>query len=151
MSKLITLVLLCLACLAWIGGCSKTSSVTPDATDPQPEIEPTQQQNDPNLTHLIGEIINSPGDFSGQRIEIVGYFRGWDLLEEVNGSPPVTRSDWVIADQSGAIYVTGKLPEGLDPASPEDILTVIRLQAMVLAKPNVAYLEAQSVEVVAKP
>jgi hypothetical protein len=67
-------------------------------------------------------------------------------LKEIRGGPPVTRSDWVIADQSGAIYVTGPLPEGLDPASPEVVWSLIRLQATIESNQDQVYLKAQSVE-----
>jgi len=103
----------------------------------------------PILTNLIGELLESPGR-AGEQVEIVGYFRGWDMLHEMSASPPVTRSDWVIADNSGAIYVTGIMPENLDPSSPEQAWRVIRLAATIRAQQNQVYLEAQSVELVAE-
>jgi hypothetical protein len=102
------------------------------------------------LSNIIGDIIKSPGEFDGKTVEIVGYFRGWDLLDEAGGSPPVTRSDWVIADNSGAIYVTGMLPQDLDPASQKQVWTVIRLAATVARIQSDVYLEAQSVDLIPK-
>ena len=55
------------------------------------------------LTSVVKNIPDKIGE--GKEVTIVGYYRGWDLLREVNQAPPVTRSDWVIADKSGAIYV----------------------------------------------
>ena len=96
---------------------------------------------------LIGEILNSPNDFSGRQVAIVGYYRGWDLLKEVSNGSPVTRSDWVIADESGAIYVTGVFPKGLDPSSMDSAMTMVRLSATVEYNERGIYLVAQSVEV----
>jgi len=97
------------------------------------------------LTNLIGDLLISP-DRAGERVEIVGYFHGWDLLDEMNASPPVTRSDWVIADNSGAIYVTGSIPKNLDPSSPEKIWPIIRLVGTIRMEGDQIYLEAQSIE-----
>jgi len=60
----------------------------------------------PELTDIIGSIISEPFTFEGQNITIVGYYRGWDLLDEANTPPPVTRSDWVVKDSTGAIYTS---------------------------------------------
>jgi hypothetical protein len=146
-------ILACLAfaCLVWVCGCSMAGPDVPIATPSQPGIEAAPPLTQPDLTAIIGEVRESPGDFEGEIVEIVGYFRGWDLLDETGESPPVTRSDWVIKDNSGAIYVTGLLPEGLDPASQEQIETVIRLTARVATKGDAAYLVVQSIQVESNP
>ena len=100
------------------------------------------------LTSIVGEIIDHPDQFIGQQVEVIGYFRGWDLLMEAQGASPVTRSDWVIADSSGAIYVTGIGPQGLDPASKEATTKIICLVATVQQNQNGVYLQAISVELV---
>lgn len=115
---------------------------------PTPGTQVTQSVSSTLLTNLIGSLLASPENYSGQQVEIIGYYRGWDLLKEVQGTPPVTRSDWVIADTSGAIYVTGTVPEKLDPSSQQDTKTVIRLVATVESNQNGVYLKAQSVEVI---
>lgn len=100
-----------------------------------------------HLTDWLGTILNAPREFDGRTFEIVGYFRGWNLLGEARGSPPVTRSDWVIADESGAMYVTGIAPTGLNPGSREDIWNVVRLTARVVyVRLGTSYLEARRVE-----
>jgi len=100
-----------------------------------------------HLTDWLGTILNAPREFDGRTFEIVGYFRGWNLLGEARGSPPVTRSDWVIADDSGAMYVTGIAPPGLNPGSREDIWNVVRLTARVVyVRLGTSYLEGRRVE-----
>lgn len=151
MNKFPILACLSLACLVWVCGCSVVSPAAPTLAPSQPAIQPTLPLTHPDFTALIGEIRESPGDFEGKTVEIVGYFHGWDLLGEAGIPPPVTRSDWVIKDNSGAIYVTGMLPEGLDPAAKEQTSTVVRLAARVAKKGDAVYLEAQSVQVQPDP
>lgn len=113
-----------------------------------PSVQETRPATAMLMTNLIGELIKHPDRFIGQQVEVIGFFRGWDLLKEVKGSSPVTRSDWVIADSSGAIYVTGIIPPNLDPASLKDTGKVIRLVATVEQNQNGTYLRAVSVEVI---
>lgn len=47
-------------------------------------------------------------NFLGKTVAITGQYLGW--LAEA-GAPPVTRSDWVLKDETGLIYITGKLPK----------------------------------------
>ncbi len=99
-----------------------------------------------HLTDWVGTILNAPREFDGRTFEIVGYYRGWNLLGEARGTP-ATRSDWVIADDGGAIYVTGAVPRGLDPSSRADVWNVVRLTAKVVyVRLGTSYLEARRVE-----
>jgi len=90
----------------------------------------------PKLANRLGSVIAEPFSFEGHDITVVGYYRGWDLLHEVNTSPPVTRSDWVIKDLTGAIYVSAdseaKFPEGLHPSSLQDMGIVLEVKGIVL-------------------
>lgn len=124
--------------------CTLINSTVISPTSTPSDTPTTPTLNNPILTNLIGDLLKSP-DRVDEQVEIVGYFRGWDLLDEVNESPPVTRSDWVIADNSGAIYVTGLMPEKLDPSSLEQVWQVIRLGATIKVEGDQVYLEAQSV------
>lgn len=47
----------------------------------------------------------------GSRVRIKGAFMGWKSKEP----PPITRSDWIIKDNTGEIYVTGSFPGKLSP------------------------------------
>lgn len=42
--------------------------------------------------------------YVGQKVKIQGEYLGW---ESKYGSPPVTRSDWLMHDDTAAIYITG--------------------------------------------
>jgi hypothetical protein len=126
---------------------------SPVPQTPTPGHEPTHA--DSALTSVIGSILADPANLVGQEVEIIGYYRGWDLLGEVGTGPPVTRSDWVITDSSGAIYVEaqggtdGAL--GLNPSSRDDTTTVVRLVGTVqVGRGNQPYIEPHTVKVLTR-
>jgi len=96
MKKAIILSLACLVCIGGIGGCVQAPAAQP--TTPAATFD--------QVSNVIAGILQTPDDYLGEQVEITGYFQGWDLLGEVGEAPPVTRSDWVIADEGGALYVT---------------------------------------------
>ncbi len=102
------------------------------------------------LGDFLGTLLNAPREFDGRVMDFVGYYRGWNLYGEARGNP-VTRSDWTLVDETGAIYVTGMASvRGLDPASRADAWTVIRLTAKVVyVRLGTSYLEARRVEILA--
>ena len=147
MKQLSVLSLVCLVCLAVGGGCASETAIPTSLEPAYPAVQPTPFTSTLMVSNLIAGIIQAPDDYLGEQVEITGYFQGWDLLGEVDDPPPVTRSDWVIADEGGALYVTGMLPANLNPASRDDVGTVIRLTATVATRQEQVYLEAQSIEV----
>ncbi len=104
-----------------------------------------------HITAWLGNILAAPREFEGRVFDIIGYFRGWNLLGEAAGSPPVTRSDWVIADDGGAMYVNGALPEGLNGGVRADAWTLVRLRAAVVyVRLGTSHLQVRSVQVLAR-
>ncbi len=102
-------------------------------------------------TDWVGAILEAPREFEGRTFDIVGYFRGANLLGEAAGNPPVTRSDWVIADETGAVYVTGGLPPGLDPHSRSDIWSLVRVRGVVVyVRLGTSHLAARQVQVLSR-
>ena len=64
----------------------------------------------------VREAIAHIGGLAGRKVQISGTYRGWQSNggeANTKGGPPVTRSDWVICDATGCMYVTG--PSNLDP------------------------------------
>lgn len=105
------------------------------------------------MTGVVGRVLAAPSTFEDKEITVVGYYRGWDLLHEVNLAPPVTRSDWVIRDATGAIYVSGasaaKLPEMLKPNSLQYVGAVVQVTGVVrVTDAGEPYIEAKSVKLV---
>ena len=78
-------------------------------------------------------------ELEGQTVHLEVRFKGWK--GNCKTGPPVSRSDWMVEDETGCIYVTGPLPQSdLDPAKPDDrqlLLTAIVCQGFG----NLAYLK----------
>jgi len=105
----------------------------------------------PQLTDMLGNVIAEPISFVGQNITVVGYYRGWDLLHEANVTPLVSRSDWVIKDSTGAIYISANseagVPDGLNPGSFEDTDVILEVKGVVrVTEAGQPYIEATSIE-----
>jgi len=104
---------------------------------PQPASPPP-----PPAEATIGEIRATPTTYEGEVVTIEGVYQGW---KGGYGSPPVTRSDWLVEDATGWLYVTGK-PAGLDPL--DDVGHPIKVTGQVeLTKEGEPYLDAQEIEI----
>ena len=60
----------------------------------------------------IESIWRHPEAFKNRKIVVHGTYLGWKGKVD---QPQITRSDWAIQDDTGTIYVTGRLVKGLDP------------------------------------
>ncbi|MDH7490715.1 MAG: hypothetical protein QHH80_14575, partial [Anaerolineae bacterium] len=90
--------------------------------------------DDTRPTRILEAVRADPKAWEGKYIRIVGYYEGWDLFGSVGTGPAVTRSDWVIRDDSGAIYVHAgsAAVDGLDISPSEKVEGVLlRLFAQV--------------------
>ena len=65
----------------------------------------------PDLVN-IGDLFNNSENYDGEFVAIEGIYLGWG---EPIHAPLLTRSDWGVKDETGAIYVTGGY--ALDPMS----------------------------------
>jgi len=125
-SSIVFLVLFSLA------GCQQPTSspAPPSAPSPTPQDRPS-----------IGDIRVAPETYEGRVVTIEGEYLGW---KGGYGSPPVTRSDWLVQDATGWLYVTEK-PAGLDPL--HDVGYSIEVTGLVrLTKDGEPYLYAQEIE-----
>jgi hypothetical protein len=96
----------------------------------------------PPATATIGDIRAAPTVYEGRVVTIEGKYQGW---KGGYGSPPVTRSDWLVEDATGWLYVTGK-PAGLDPVG--DVGHPIKVTGEVkLTTDSEPYLDAQQIEI----
>jgi len=100
-------------------------------------------QTPPNPEATIGEIRTAPALYEGQTITIEGVYQGW---QGGYGSPPVTRSDWLLEDASGWLYVTGKPAGELNPLV--DVGRPLMVTGQVeLTQEGEPYLVAEEVEI----
>lgn len=93
----------------------------------------------------IKEAITRSTELVNRRVSISGVYKGWEPDPNdpnCKGGPPVTRSDWVLSDATGCIYVTG--PINLDPK--ENVGTKIAVIGRVQKTPKgQVYLVLESV------
>ena len=63
----------------------------------------------------INEAISNYDSLVGKRVRIFGTYKGYSPTRDANtkNGPPVNRSDWVVCDSTGCIYVVGSI--ALDP------------------------------------
>ena len=87
----------------------------------------------------IRYILDHPADYAGYSVRLEGKYRGW---ESGHGTPPVTRSDWVLqGDDSSSIFVTGS---NLGLRHPDDLDEAVVLQGIVRIKDDQPYIEIPS-------
>jgi hypothetical protein len=88
-------------------------------------------------------IVEQPAVFAGKNISAEGVFLGWSGT--CPGSAAVTRSDWILEDRTGCIYVTGRIPAGVSAAKPkrERLLVTGTVKTAKCGRP---FLQAASVK-----
>jgi hypothetical protein len=149
--------LFCIWLAALSAGCLAAVETDPPAPGMTTSAESTGAN--PDLTNLVGGILADYG-WEGREVTLTGYYRGWDLLGEAGQSPPVTRSDWVIKDNGGAIYVRSSQVEiegkdrlgsgeSLDPGLKSSTSHVIRVTGVVRYTPKgQCYIEPTRLELI---
>lgn len=90
----------------------------------------------------IKEIWNNPEKYQNQMVTLHGQYQGWH--GEGIKHPLITRSDWVIKDDTGAIYVTGRTALRLRPEKDIGIEIIVKGQVL-LNKDMVPYIKATEV------
>jgi hypothetical protein len=66
---------------------------------------------EPPVPVQIGEIVRAPESFADRTVIVKGEYRGWRasaFAAATRGGPPVSRSDWVLQDDTDQIYCTAE-------------------------------------------
>lgn len=93
---------------------------------------------------LIQNIKAQPRQHSGKTVIVQGMYQGWNT-GCADYPSPVTRSDWVVKDVTGCIFITGESGK-LDPTS--NLNNLIKVTGILkLTKDNYPYIEASKVEI----
>jgi hypothetical protein len=85
----------------------------------------------PRLTE-INNILDHHEDFVGKTVTVQGSFRGWK--KKCLSSSMLKRSDWVLEDETGCIYVTGRIPASLSPFRPKGEKVLVRGRVLITKK-----------------
>jgi hypothetical protein len=78
---------------------------------------PSEQDKIKQEKITLKTILDDPEAYAGKEIVLEGRFRGWS--GKCAGSAPITRSDWILEDKTGCIYVTGRIPAGVSVIEPQ--------------------------------
>ncbi|KAF1079745.1 MAG: hypothetical protein GQF41_3862 [Candidatus Rifleibacterium amylolyticum] len=94
----------------------------------------------------IADIIASPDNYSGKFVSVYGHYSGW---KNAPGSPPVSRSDWVLCDENNkAIYCTGTIPQDAETGAPETFWRPLSILATVKVANGMPYLEVKQLKAI---
>ncbi|MDY6985906.1 MAG: hypothetical protein SVE93_05850 [Candidatus Thermoplasmatota archaeon] len=94
----------------------------------------------------IGSVIAEPEKYEGKEVMIKGKFTGWSIPQHEIVTPMITRSDWIVEDETGAIYVTKLNPEPLDPASDHGRKVIV--SGVVRLEEGKPYMEGKSLRII---
>lgn len=94
----------------------------------------------------IEDILNNPGKFADKFVSVSGYYSGW---KNAPGSPPVTRSDWVLCDDAkNAIYCTGLIPQDSETSSTPSYWKPMHILARVGIAKDRPYLQVAEAKII---
>ncbi len=92
----------------------------------------------------ISELFEEPGLYEDSFVELTGFYSGW---QNAPGSPPVTRSDWVIADsEKKGIYCVGEMPFNKKTGDFETYGIPMRVTGLVKIQDNQPYILVDTAE-----
>lgn len=153
--KASTILFLILISLCGCNGFTWNGTIQPKLIKAEPSLIPSFQfgclNYQADFSNLIQDILQKPQLYAGKRVTLTGFYRGWDLLDETKAFSPVTRSDWVIRDQCGAIYVLARNGLSLELNAGEKSNTdkIVRVVGIVrVTDSGQAYIEPVKVELV---
>jgi hypothetical protein len=101
------------------------------------------------------DILEDPGAYADKKVRLVGRFRGRNLFEDLPARSQQQRSDWVLLQDEGAFWVTGKAPRGkgwtLDLDYRGDSVRFLAVEGKAEVVNGVLYLRASRVELAKDP
>lgn len=113
------------------------------AASPKEEAAPLKLESHKTAAEktTIKAITDNPDQYKDRFVQLEGVFKGWK--GGCKGGPPITRSDWMIDDDTGCIYVSGGIPGGLQPMAPKHEKIVLKGVVRVSGSGN-PYIKIQS-------
>jgi hypothetical protein len=103
----------------------------------------------------LERLVNESRAFEGKTIRVIGKYRGNNLFADLPTASWKNVSDFVIKEESSAVWVTGKRSEGkgwhLDPSAPGDTQNWVEVVGRPRSRAGIVYLHASSVSVTTPP
>lgn len=118
------------------------SGCAPAVSTQTKDVSPPLQKNIAKTS--ISELKKAPENWQNKQVLISGKYRGWEASCSDSGQR--TRSDWVIQDDTGCIFVSGIMPGNLSPTQPKgQLLSVVG--TLRLTSAGLPYLEGSEVKI----
>ncbi len=118
-----------------------------------PDERPAKSQ--PAPTYTLEALLEQAERRAGQRVRVVGQFRGSNLFGDLPTRSRVRSDDWVLKDDVYAIWISGRKPKGkgfnLDAGLKRDTGKWLEIVGRVSARAGVVYVEAESVDLTTAP
>ena len=90
---------------------------------------PTAETVNKETKIAIKKILDDPGSFENKDVTVQGVNKGWG--GPCASSKMLTRSDWIVEDETGCIYVTGSMPANSSPDKPQGERIVVQGKVMI--------------------
>ena len=117
--------------------------------------EEPDKKRPPSPETTLEELLRRPGQRDGERVRVVGQFRGANLFGDLPSSSRRKSPDWIIKNDIFAAWVTGKKPQGkgwkLDAKLRRDTGKWILVEGRVRTVNNIVYLVADRVDLTTAP
>jgi hypothetical protein len=99
----------------------------------------------------VRQIAMEPAGFIGEKVKVVGQFRGRNLYGDVPQGPGLSQWDFVLRAGDGAVWVTGLRPRGkgfsLDIGARVDTGTWLEISGIVREGKGLVWVEGQQVAI----
>jgi hypothetical protein len=109
----------------------------------------------PAETYALEVLVSQPDRRDGQRVRVVGQFRGANLFGDLPTRSRLRSEDWVLKDDVYAVWVTGRKPKGqgfnLDADLKRDTGKWLDVTGRISSRAGVVYIEAESVALTTAP
>ncbi len=116
--------------------------------------EQRERSKDGRLMSLES-LLGKPGRWDGQLVRVVGQFRGRNLFDDLPVKSQRGLTDWIIREDSFAVWVVGKPPSGhgfsLDADMKRDSGKWLEVAGRPKTSDGVVYLNARSVRLTTAP
>lgn len=106
---------LLMSCVLFIS-CTTVNGANPSAhagEDNIPSVDLTKKE----IKITIRQIIDDAGSYVGKDVAVRGIFRGWS--GKCESSAMLTRGDWILEDETGCIFITGRMPNNVSAVKPQ--------------------------------
>jgi len=103
----------------------------------------------------LEDLVTRLGDYDGERVRVVGQFRGANLFGDLPSASRRRSDDWVLKSEVFAVWVTGQKPRGkgwkLDPKLRRDTGKWLAVEGRVRTVDGVVVIQADDVALAKAP